>query len=42
MPHARDSNKLLELASDELRPVVGDNSWLRFMFSSFVPDNEHR
>ena len=28
--HARDANELLEIASDELRAVVGDDSRLRF------------
>ena len=28
--HARDANKLLEIPSDELRSVVGDDSRLRF------------
>ena len=30
MRHARDANELLEIASDELRAVVGDDSRLRF------------
>ena len=30
MRHARDSTKLLEVASDELRPIVGDDSRPRF------------
>ena len=29
MRHARDANELLEIASDELRAVVGDDSRLR-------------
>jgi len=28
--HARDADELLEVASDELWPVVGDDSRLRF------------
>jgi len=28
--HAGDANELLEVPSDELRPVVGDDSRLRF------------
>ena len=30
MRHARDANELLEVASDELRTIVGDDSRLRF------------
>ena len=30
MRHARDADELLEIASDELRAVVGDDSRLRF------------
>ena len=30
MRHARDADELLEVASNELRAIVGDNAWLRF------------
>ena len=41
MRHARDANKLLEVPSDELRPVVRNDSRLRFRVLLLSPFENH-
>ena len=37
MGHAQDPNELLEVLGDELRPVVGDDPWLRLRVQFLGP-----
>jgi hypothetical protein len=39
--HARDANELLEVASNELRAIVGDDSRLRFRVLLFGSLQDH-